>query len=84
MKATAIHTTGKIWEHMYMDSVSKKILYDYLAYLRDKKLAEKCGMSVQEIRQEPCQHESDGILKDNSGTFDLGCYKCTKCGEYYK
>lgn len=75
-----------------MDSVSKKILYDYLAYLRDKKLAEKCGMSVEEIRQEPCQHESDGTpyffgKEDNSdGKFfeDKPHDKCTKCGEYYK
>ena len=31
-----------------------------------------------------CEHESDGMVKDNSGSFELGCNKCKKCGKFYK
>lgn len=50
-------------------------------YLHDKKLAEKCGLTVKDI----CVHESAG---NTYRTFEPYNFpekrKCIKCGEFYK
>ena len=63
----------------------KKTLAESGMYFID--MCHKCMSSKPYIGPgfiEKCEHESNGILKDNSGTFELGCYKCKKCGEYFK
>lgn len=64
----------------------------YAEHLKDKQLAEKCGMDVKEI----CKHESDGMdyvpglyekvlaSSELTPTDLIRFNKCKKCGELYR
>jgi len=49
-------------------------------YWNDKKLAEKCGLEVEDI----CVHESDGKSYTVPGCAFYSYMKCKKCGEFYR
>ncbi len=55
-----------------------------IEYNNDKILAEKCDLEIKDI----CMHETDysRIEATNAGTGTIlsTCYKCKKCGEFYK
>jgi len=51
-----------------------KILERLLEYLKDKKLAEKCGLPAKEI----CIHTAEFVI-----THPDGLCRCMKCGKYY-
>lgn len=46
-------------------------------YWRDKRLAEKCGMTVQDI----CEHEQDGNIYWDDERFPAK-YCCKKCSAW--
>lgn len=48
-------------------------------YYNDKKLPDKCGLTVKDI----CVHEDDGNIYWDAERFPAR-YNCIKCGEFYK
>lgn len=55
------------------------ILGRLTSYLRDVQLADKCGLSVQDI----CEHESDGKRYMTFGPYHWPAkYCCKKCGAW--
>jgi len=59
-----------------MKIVSLKILSNLIEYWKDKKLAAKCGLKVEDV----CSHE----FETTKIFEDIKTRKCIKCGYRYK
>jgi len=88
-KQALIEAQIEHWTKLKIDEISEDTIISTLccgstwSYYKSAKYVVNCA-HCQKKFHEKCQHESDGILKDDSGTFELGCYKCKKCGQFYR
>lgn len=54
-------------------------------YMRDKRLAEKCGLEVKDICVHEREPDSAPIPYDWDKRFGIDWrFKCKKCGEFYR